>query len=116
MADAVEITGYHAHIYFDEATRASAERVTARLAVTLSVNLEDWYDAPVGPHLVSNVLVPFAVDEFARVMPWLMLNREGLSILVHPITSDDVADHDQNGAWLGRQLVLDLNLLTQVRD
>jgi DOPA 4,5-dioxygenase len=35
----------------------------------------------------------FSNDEFAKVVPWLMLNREGLSVLVHPSTGDGYGDH-----------------------
>ena len=38
---------------------------------------------------------------FAEAVPWMMLNRGDLNILVHPITGDDVADHGENALWLG---------------
>jgi len=42
-----------------------------------------------------------------------MLNRAGLSILVHPRTGDDVADHETNPLWLGASLPLDIEFLRQ---
>jgi DOPA 4,5-dioxygenase len=45
----------------------------------------------------------FAGDQFAAVVPWLMLNRGGLSILVHLVTDDPVADHEVNPrGWVRR--------------
>jgi hypothetical protein len=35
-----------------------------------------------------------------------MLNRRGLSILVHPITDDPVADHEVNPPWLGEAVAV----------
>jgi aromatic ring-cleaving dioxygenase len=70
-----------------------------------------WHDQPVGPHPVPMYQVAFAVDEFARLVPWLMLNRGELSVLVHPLTGDDYADHAQFALWLGTPLPLNLEVL-----
>jgi DOPA 4,5-dioxygenase len=48
----------------------------------------------------------FANDEFARVVPWLMLNRQGLTVLVHPSTGDSYGDHLERSLWLGAVLKL----------
>ena len=42
----------------------------------------------------------------ARVVPWLMLHREGLSVLVHPSTGDGYGDHMERSLWLGERLKL----------
>jgi aromatic ring-cleaving dioxygenase len=44
-------------------------------------------------------------------VPWLMLNREGLDVLVHPLTDDSVADHTQFALWLGTPLPLRIEVL-----
>ena len=80
------ISGYHAHVYYDPDTKPMAERVREGLGVRFDVVLGRWHDEPVGPHPQSMYQVTFAPDEFARVVPWLMLNREGLDVLVHPNT------------------------------
>ena len=46
--------------------------------------------------------VAFADEEFPGLVPWLMLNREELNVLVHPLTDDSVADHTHFALWLGR--------------
>ena len=48
--------------------------------------------------------VKFNPEEFASVVPWLMLNRAGLNILVHPETTDAYTDHAVNALWLGAKL------------
>ena len=45
------------------------------------------------------------------IVPWLMLNREGLSVLVHPLTGNDYDDHSLYALWLGTALSLDLEAL-----
>ena len=51
----------------------------------------------------------------ASFLPWLMLNREGLSILLHPGTGDAYADHTDHAAWLGSALPLRADVLRKSR-
>ena len=51
----------------------------------------------------------------ASFLPWLMLNREGLSILLHPGTGDAYAYHIDPAVWLGSALPLRLNVLRKSR-
>jgi DOPA 4,5-dioxygenase len=55
--------------------------------------------------------VAFPVAEFPRLVPWLMLNRQGLTVLVHPETGDDYTDHADRALWLGAPLSLRLETL-----
>jgi len=52
-----------------------------------------------------------APAEFGRVVPWLMLHREGLSVLVHPSTGDGHGDHLVRSLWLGEKLKLNEGVL-----
>jgi aromatic ring-cleaving dioxygenase len=55
--------------------------------------------------------VAFVSSEFPRLVPWLMLNRDGLDVLVHPQSGDSVADHTRFAMWLGQPLPLRLDVL-----
>ncbi len=55
--------------------------------------------------------VAFAVGEFPRLVPWLLLNRDGLDVLVHPLSGDSLADHTRFAMWLGQALPLRLEVL-----
>jgi DOPA 4,5-dioxygenase len=57
--------------------------------------------------------VVFATLDFGKIVPWLMLNRQGLDILVHPETGDDLQDHRDNALWLGEKLKLRLEMFEQ---
>lgn len=108
--------GYHAHIYYDPATtRAVAERVCAALGETARVEIDGFRDTPVGPHPIANVLVIFKPEQFAQVVPHLMLNRAGLDVLVHPLTTDAVEDHSGYAIWLGNPVALKLHTLPRGR-
>ena len=109
--DPAQIREYHAHVYYEPATRADAERVREGLAERFPVQLGRWHDQPIGPHSRGMYQVLFAVDQFARIVPWLMLNRRGLDVLVHPETGDDLADHTRHALWLGQPLPLRLEAL-----
>ena len=57
--------------------------------------------------------VAFAAELFADVLPWLMLNRAGLTVLVHPETGRPRDDHLHHAAWLGAVLPLDGSVLPE---
>ena len=109
FADPAQIRGYHAHIYYDVATRPIAERLREGIGAAFAVELGRWHDEPVGPHPTSMYQVAFPVAEFSRLVPWLLLNRGPLDVLVHPQTGDSYADHSAHALWLGTKLRLRLD-------
>jgi len=111
FADPERIEGYHAHIYYNPATRATAEWLRQGIGERFEAKLGSWHDEPVGPHPVSMYQVVFAADVFPRLVPWLMLNRDGLDVLVHPLSGDSLADHTRFAMWLGQVLPLRLDSL-----
>lgn len=99
------IQSYHAHIYFEDAEqRRRAETLCTQIAEEFRVQLGRWHDKPVGPHQRSMIQVAFNPELFATFVPWLMLNRDNLTILIHPNTGHPRADHLKNAAWLGEIL------------
>ena len=111
-ADHTSITHYHAHVYYDPAsTRERAARLRERVAEGFpKAILGRWHDEPVGPHPRAMYQIAFPRALLASFLPWLMLNRDGLTILVHPETGDDLADHTDHAAWLGSILRLRLGV------
>ena len=79
------------------------------------VDNDGFRDEPRGPHPISNVLIVFKPDQFEQVVPYLMLNREGLDVLVHPLTTDAVEDHSSYEIWLGTPVELKLHTLPRGR-
>jgi DOPA 4,5-dioxygenase len=104
------ITHYHAHIYYEPATtRNTAARLREQVhtAFPLAV-IGRWHDEQVGPHTRSMYQVAFPAGMLASFLPWLMLNRDGLTVLVHPETGNARADHTDHAAWLGAILPIRL--------
>lgn len=108
------ITGWHAHVYYDAATREAAARLREGIAQAFpEAVLGRWHDAPVGPHPQAMYQVAFAPALFAALVPFLALNREGLAVLVHPETGRQRADHTAHALWMGAVLPLDLSVLAE---
>lgn len=108
---AASITGYHAHVYYDAATKARAAQLRGAIEQRFAVALGRWHDAPVGPHPCGSYQIAFAPELFGALVPWLALNRQGLTVLVHPETGDALADHGDHAIWLGASRDLDLSAL-----
>ncbi len=108
--DPCSIAHYHAHVYYDPAkTRERAERLRRRVAAEFpQAKLGRWHDELVGPHSQSMYQIAFPRDMLASFVPWLMLNRDGLTVLLHPETGDDYRDHTAHAAWFGAVLPLRL--------
>jgi DOPA 4,5-dioxygenase len=86
MRNVGDITGFHAHVYFNTDERKKAEALRVALGARFTVKVGAWHEKPVGPHTRPMYEVAFALDQFGPLVTWLMLNRDGLSILVHPLT------------------------------
>lgn len=114
FTDSAAIAGYHAHIYYNPETREAAARVRDGIGARFAATLGRWHDEAVGPHPISMYQVAFAAAEFPRIVPWLMLNRDGLDILVHPLSGDAYLDHARFALWLGTPVALRLDVLKRL--
>jgi len=103
--------GYHAHVYFGEDTRPAAERLAKRLNEHFDVEIGQFSGDRVGPHPIPQFQMIFKNEQFATVVPWLMLNREGLDVLIHPLTESSYDDHSKNAMWLGTPVPMKLDIL-----
>jgi aromatic ring-cleaving dioxygenase len=117
VRDPQAISHYHAHIYYDPlTTREQAARLREQAAAAFpSATLGRWHDAPVGPHPQSMYQIAFPIELLASFLPWLMLNRAGLTVLLHPETGNDYADHTDHAVWFGHVLPLRLDVLSGSR-
>jgi aromatic ring-cleaving dioxygenase len=113
LRDPEIIQDYHAHVYYDPAaSRGTAERLRERVAAAFpAARLGSWHDELVGPHLRSMFQIAFPRELLGAFLPWLMLNRDGLTVLLHPGTGNPYADHTAHAAWLGEVLPLKTDVL-----
>jgi len=102
------IESYHAHVYFDGSeARERAAVLREQISARFPVQMGRWRDQPVGPHPMAMYQVAFDVALFPTLVPWLMLNRQGLTVVVHPNTDRPKDDHLKHAVWLGAVLELD---------
>ena len=105
---------YHAHVYYDETCKPTAADLRREASDRFDVQVGRWHDELVGPHTASMYQLAFRAELFGRFIPWLMLNRHGLSILVHPESGlGHAGDHTTRALWLGDPLPVKLDLLEQ---
>lgn len=117
MTDPSRITGYHAHIYFDSRSLHRARALCEAAHDRFGVSMGRLHEKPVGPHPCGSCQLSATPEEFAELLPWLALNRDGLVVFAHPITGEtpreQLADHRDHGIWLGVGLSLDLSIFEE---
>lgn len=107
---------YHAHIYFEPASRHLAE--TARAVLRQRMDSGDLpqlrfvgslREAGAGPHPLAQFEIHFTAEGLPVVREFV--RACGLTALIHPLTDDDLADHTRLAEWIGTPLELDLATL-----
>jgi aromatic ring-cleaving dioxygenase len=103
-------THYHSHVYFGADTIEKAKSVCELVAKKFDVQIGRFWERNVGPHPRWSVQILYEANKFGRVVPFLMKNREGLTIFTHPLTGDDLKDHTDHALWMGELLELNLQI------
>ena len=114
--DPATIEDYHAHIYYDPASkdRAALLRQWVEQRFAGRMRMGSWHDEPVGPHVQAMYQIAFPPDLLPSLMPFLMLNRMGLTILLHPQSGRPRDDHTLNAVWMGQILPVKTEVLREV--
>ncbi|KAL7904772.1 DOPA-like domain-containing protein [Trichoderma velutinum] len=101
---------WHFHIYFLlQSPTETAAALALRDAVLklrrdgafVAVPLHRVNKEPIGPHPAGSYEIWVPDTSFSEVFFYLATNRGNLSILVHPLTSQQRRDHETRNAWLG---------------
>lgn len=101
---------YHAHVYFDEVTKAMAKKLCELSAEDFGLQVGRFHEKLVGPHPHWSCQIIFGAKDFDRYIAWLEENREGLTIFVHALSGDDWQDHTDFAYWLGQAAELNLEV------
>ena len=102
---------FHAHVYYSDDDRASAEALRDRFSAMQPrvLFVGRMMDEGVGPHPIAQYEVHFLED--ARPDVVAAIEASGLRALVHPLTDDDLADHTTLAHWIGEPVALDVTVL-----
>ncbi|WP_186204758.1 DOPA 4,5-dioxygenase family protein [Burkholderia gladioli] len=110
------IQSYHAHIYFDGIEeRQAALLLRSQIADRFHVTVGRVHERAIGPHARPMYQVSFAPDQFNQFVPWLMMNRGGLAVLIHPNTGRPKRDHLSDAMWMGEILPINTDPLVDVQ-
>ena len=114
--DPARITDYHIHVYYDPAnpdSRSRASQLRGWVEQRFPVRMGRWHDVPVGPHPAAMYQILFPVEVFPALVPFVMMNRQGLAILLHPESGRPRDDHTLNATWMGAVLPLNTAVLPE---
>lgn len=113
------VRGYHVHIYFEagKTSEQTAQLVAEKIGARFPDAVKDIHEvgAGNGPHTAPNFGVSITPESFGEVVSWLQRNSKGLSILVHPRTGDEQADHLDSALWLGKPVELSQAFFDQLK-
>jgi aromatic ring-cleaving dioxygenase len=111
--DPARITDYHIHVYYDADSRERAALLREWVETQFAVKMGRWRDEPVGPHTQAMYLFSFTPDVFPTVVPFVMMNRMGLTVLLHPESGRPRDDHTINATWMGAVLPVNVDKLPE---
>src|SRR6059058_367441 len=108
--DVDDIKSWHAHVYFDAASRDAAREFRDVVTVQFGsrVQVGRFHEREVGPHPKWSFQIALPPVEFSDVVGWLALNHGPLDVFVHPNTDDELRDHRDCALWLGHSHELNL--------
>ncbi|KAG1749540.1 DOPA-like domain-containing protein [Suillus lakei] len=118
-----EIKEWHFHIYFHQRNAEQHQAALDLRDAVLRLRRDGAFVAvplfrvntdPIGPHPIGSYEIWVPSTSFASVFSYLCMNRGNLSILVHPLTREEVIhllieDHELRNAWIGPPFPLDLS-------
>ncbi len=103
---------YHVHVYCDESQMPICQKVRSDL-LSSNVAIEGAgpvRNRPIGPHPKPMFEAWFGSSSLTSVVEWMKANRQGLSVMFHPLSGNDLADHKDYSFWIGEPLKLDLSI------
>ncbi len=111
--DPNRITEYHIHVYYDPESRDRAALLREWVEERFAVRMGRWHDVPVGPHPTAMYQILFKPEFFPTLVPFVMMNRMGLTILLHPESGRPRDDHTINATWMGAVLAVNTAVLPE---
>ena len=107
---------FDVHVYYsDDATRERAMVMRGRMQAAFPwMRFYSPKGRPIGPHPSPMWEADFGdasnADRWGAVVAWLEAERNGLSVLVHPHSTDGgYADHTRHAFWAGEPLKLKIS-------
>lgn len=106
----MKFESYHFHLYFSKEQIATATDLAGQLGEIFKLSVGRVWDRPVGPHPVNSCQITVPKDKFEAVVSWLLVNRLGLDVFIHPEGDNDLIDHRDHIMWIGRSYEINLDI------
>jgi len=108
--------GFDFHIYYmhtNEAQLQYARELHERIRREFpELRIYRFWEKPVGPHPTAMFEVnTFTPHQTGALFAWLTVMRGPCSVLIHPNTNDQYADHTELCSWMGKPWPLATDLL-----
>src|ERR1700733_7277441 len=113
QVDPARITDYHMHVYFDPESRERAALLRQWVEERFTVRMGRWHDVPVGPQVAAIYQIQCETRLFPTLVPFIMMNRMGLTVLLHPQSGRPRDDHTVNATWMGAVLPIKTEVLPE---
>lgn len=115
-------TPFDIHLYFTKDTYESALKVRENMSKAFpKMTFYDPVPYPIGPHPLpmweahfSNIINDGTDEELGRILIWLIQNRNGHSVIIHPNTQDMRRDHSTDAIWIGTQLTMNMKIFDEL--
>ncbi len=106
---------FHSHIYYDVNSKPQAQKLHQVLKenMTDKLRISQMHDMLMGPHPMWMFEADFKAQNFLDVIRFLSENRNGLSILIHPLSGNAILDHTDYAMFLGEKQKLILSIFGQ---
>jgi aromatic ring-cleaving dioxygenase len=116
MDTGVKMDHFHAHIYYDEKTIDKAKRLVKKAESLNYLEIGRMHEKPVGPHPLWSCQLLCLTKDINKLIPWLMVNREDLTIFIHPLSGNDLDDHSKHVMFLGEAVALNLDIFKGIKN
>lgn len=111
--DISKIEKYHAHVYFDESSAERARALCEEAGKRFGAIVGRMHHRPIGPHPSWSCQLAFDRNNHTELLTWLAFNRNELTILIHPLSGNDLKDHTDYASWMGEPQALNLDIFSQ---
>ncbi len=104
---------YHAHIYFtlEQAELAAKVRGNIARAIPQLTYLGRLISMPIGPHPKPMFEIHIPIADLEVAIQTIDSLRQGLTVLIHPVQTNELEAHTKLARWLGAPLPLKLEVL-----
>ena len=108
----VQADRYHVHVYFENSQHSIAEAVRDKMLKELPEieGAGTLRSRAIGPHPTPMFEAWFESKDLNQIVEWIKNNRNGLSVMFHPLTGNDLDDHKIHAFWIGESLPLRLEV------